>query len=76
MKPLVGSSLNRFSTISGMHEMGLFMLRNRLRKKHPEESEGQINARVARWMGGELQPRDVGGLLAPSQSPRFVSHDE
>ena len=34
-----------------MHEYGVEMKRRTLRREHPTESEREIDARLARWLG-------------------------
>jgi hypothetical protein len=40
----------RFKTTLALFEMGEAMLRQKLRRKHPEANEAEIEARVREWL--------------------------
>lgn len=49
------SLADRFRTTLDLHTAGVQMMRLKLRRMHPDESEAQIQARLAAWMQPPLE---------------------
>jgi hypothetical protein len=72
MKRTDREAARRLQLLAEMQELGISMMRRKLARKHPEASEAEIARMLSDWLGGTPQPRDVGGGLAVSRSPRFT----
>jgi hypothetical protein len=55
--------------MDALHEAGVALMRQNLRRRHPDESDGQIDARLRRWLQ-DLEERDVGPHLVAGPWPR------
>jgi len=53
----------RFETALRMHEEGLEMARQNLRRHHPGASEAEIGALLGAWLGD--RPGDADGIVVP-----------
>ena len=71
-KPLTDKRVrDRLETIGEMQALGFRFYRNTLRREHPEASDARIDAMMDRWLGGELQPRDLGPDMLPAEPQRL-----
>jgi hypothetical protein len=50
-----------------LHEAGVALKRQTLRRQHPEAAEAEIDAILARWLRREGEPADAPGSPRPWQ---------
>jgi hypothetical protein len=60
----------RFKTTLALFEMGEAMLRQKLRRKHPEANEAEIEAGVREWLGRRPGAEHGDGVGRPVAWPR------
>jgi len=60
----------RFKTTLDLFEMGQAMLRQKLRRKHPEASEAEIEAKVREWLHRRPGAEYGDGVGVPVAWPR------
>lgn len=56
----------RFQAALELHETGIELMRQNLRRRHPDESAEAIEARMRAWLGD--RPPDAPGRLRPRPS--------
>jgi len=72
MKQVEREAAQRLQLLAEMQELGIWMMRRKLARKHPEASDTEVDRMLSDWLGGKPQARDVGGGLAVSRNPRFT----
>lgn len=67
--PLPDDALERFRVTLDLHEAGIEIMRQNLRRQHPEEGEREISDRLREWLHtrpGAEHGDAPGGVRAPA----------